>query len=143
MQFIRSVPALLALAAAVIAVLAVLLLPAVPEPCSTEREVNLSLAVRTISGRALLGMNTDTDHLNFGAVSPGVSASRSVRIEHSRDAAVAVDVESEVAEWISITPSSFTLAAGEEKEVFFDAAVPLGAAPGNYTGKARFCILKG
>lgn len=109
-------------------------------PCSTLQEVNMSLAVRLISGRALLGMNADTDHLNFGAVSPGISVRRSVRLEHSRDALVEVDVESEVAEWISITPSSFVLAGGEEKEVSFDAAVPLGATPGIYTGKAVFCI---
>ncbi len=116
--------------------------------CSTVRDVNISLAVRTVPGRALLGMNTDTDHLNFGAVSPGITASRSMRIKHSRDASVEVGIEGVIerevkgylAEWVSITPSSFVLTEGEEQEVVFEAAIPIGAAPGNYTGRARFCV---
>jgi len=111
-----------------------------PSPCDHMETVNASIKVKIIPGRGMLGLNTNTDHLNFGVVSPGIMATRYVRFQHSRNASVTVTMGRDLDVWTEIRPSSFNSTAGNITEVYFDVAVPPGAPVGEYFGKAFFCI---
>lgn len=110
------------------------------QPCSSVRIIDASLKVRTVPNRLMLGLNADTDALKFGAISPGMAATRKVTVQHPEPAAVAVLMKGELAPWTTISPSQFEVQRGEVQEVLFDVQVPPWTAVGNYTGKAVFCI---
>lgn len=108
--------------------------------CTSVERIGGSLTVKIVPGRTMLGLNADTDSLAWGVVSPGITAQRKVTVRRSRDAQVKVWMEGELSSWASVSPSNFTLFAGESKEVSFDVTVPAYALPGNYTATAVFCI---
>ncbi|MBI2666007.1 hypothetical protein HYX13_00180 [Candidatus Woesearchaeota archaeon] len=109
-------------------------------PCTAVETVNASLKVKIIPGRGMLGFNADTDYLNFGVVSPGISIERKVRFQHSKNASITVTMGRDLDVWTTIIPSSFKSTAGRETEVSFEVVVPPGAPEGEYYGKASFCI---
>lgn len=108
--------------------------------CTTLEKIDATLTVKIIPERNMLGLNTDTDALKFGVVSPGIAAMRKVNVQHSRDASVRARMDGELGRWTSISLSEFELSAGETKEVAFEVNVPTYALPGNYSGTAVFCI---
>ncbi len=109
-------------------------------PCTNVERRDAQLKVKIVAGRAMLGLNADTDSLNFGVVSPGIAAMRKVNIQHNADATIKASMEGELASWASISPAEFNVSAGEIREVAFEIAVPNYALPGNYSGTAVFCI---
>ena len=108
--------------------------------CSSIEQINATIKVKIIPNRGMLGLNADTDSLKFGVVSPGITAQRKVVIEHKDEATVLVTMEGPLAVWTVINPAEFSLLPGEKREVLFDVNVPLNAFPGDYAGKAVFCI---
>lgn len=110
------------------------------QPCSSVRIIDASIKVRTVPNRLMLGLNADTDALKFGAISPGMVATRKVNVQHPEPATVSITMAGELSPWTAISPPTFELGAGEIQEVIFDVEVPIWAAVGNYSGKAVFCI---
>ncbi len=108
--------------------------------CTRVEKIEAQLKVKIVPGRAMLGLNADTDSLNFGVVSPGIAALRKVKVQHSAAATVKASLEGELASWTSISPAEFNVSAGEIKEVAFEIMVPNYALPGNYSGTAIFCL---
>ncbi len=109
-------------------------------PCTSVKIIDAFLKVKIIPGRGMIGLNADTDALRFGVVSPGISSSRPVKVQHPTAAEVIVTMKGDLAHWTSISPAQFNLTVGETKEVYFEVAPPFYAAPGEYTGQAVFCI---
>lgn len=110
--------------------------------CSEVRELPASVEVRTVPGRALLGFNTDTDGLKFGAVSQNAEVIRSVTVHYPADAEVRLVAEGALASWLSIQPATMPLVAQEPQQVQFRLLVPPNAPDGNYTGTVRLCFQK-
>ncbi len=128
-----------------IVVIIVLLVPLIknwPTSCTEVKEVPAMVKVKVIPKRNMMGLNTDTDALKFGVLSPGMGAKRSVRIQHGREAEVLATMQGELEGWTLVDPANFTLDAeqGAVRQVYFEVIVPLDAAPGNYTGTAVFCL---
>ena len=107
--------------------------------CKTIDKIDAEIVVKE-SEMSVIGLNADTDDLNFGIVSPTASARKSVNVDYSLDTNVKVTMEGELAEWAVITPGEFYLSQDETKKVHFDIKVPSNAGGGNYTGKAVFCF---
>ena len=110
--------------------------------CDSSDSLNVSFQVKHIPGRQLLGFNADSDKLNFGIVSPGITARRSTIVRYAFPALTTVTMEGELSSWTIITPSNFSLQPAGQQEVFFDITVPAYALGGNYSGKAVFCFQK-
>jgi hypothetical protein len=89
--------------------------------------------------RGNIGLNTDTDHLNFGRVSPKLSSTRSMKLLNSKDYNIEVEVSGSFKDWITVTPQKFSLEANEQAQVFFQASIPSFASAGNHTGTVTFC----
>ena len=107
--------------------------------CTTIDQLETSLEVkRGVSN--LVGLNADTDNLNFGKVSPVSTVERSVKVNYSEDATVKVVIESEFSNWVTIKPRAFKISADEEKEVFLSVNVPGSAEEGTYSGRVKFCF---
>lgn len=109
--------------------------------CSEMREIPASVEVRTVPGRALLGFNTDTDGLKFGAVSQNAEVIRSVTVHYPFDAEVRLVAEGALASWLSL-PETLELAAQVPQDVQFRLLVPPGTSDGNYTSTVRLCFQK-
>lgn len=107
-------------------------------PCATVDEVASSITVE-MRDLPIVGLNADTDSLNFGVVSPTASAKRSINAQYSKKADVSVKAEGDFSEWVSIEPAEFSLDGNTEK-VTFDVKVPANAAEGVYTGRMVFCF---
>ncbi|MGM5487733.1 MAG: hypothetical protein ACQESG_02175 [Nanobdellota archaeon] len=83
-----------------------------------------------------LGMNTDTDRLWFGTISPGSHGKRYVNVTNPKDYPVVVDfsVKGDVSGWIRISDNGFALQPNGSKKLRVFAQVPKTASFGNYTG---------
>jgi len=91
----------------------------------------------------VVGLNADTDSLNFGKVSPGSIVKRSVKVSYNKDAVVFVSINStfdNFNDWIKIDSTKFYLVANEDQEVFFSITVPLYAEDKDYFGEVLFCF---
>jgi len=108
--------------------------------CLDQEQITASLKVKQINGKTMIGLNTDTDSLQFGVVSSGVAAKRSIVVRHSEPAEVRVTMDGQLHSWTSISPASFSLSSNQSVEVFFEAKVPLYTVDGTYTGTATFCF---
>lgn len=109
--------------------------------CSEVRELPASVEVRTVPGRALLGFNTDTDGLKFGAVSQNAEVIRSITVHYPSAAQVRLVAGGALAPWLSL-PGTLELAAQVPQDVRFRLLVPPNAPDGNYTGTVRLCFQK-
>ncbi len=108
--------------------------------CSHVNSIDASIEVET-GNRNAVGLNTDTDSLNFGKASPGATSNkRFVNVKYTADAEVSVFMQGDISTWVMIEPDKFHLVVGGKKEVSFMIRVPSTAEPGNYTGKAVFCF---
>lgn len=90
-----------------------------------------------------VGINTDSDALHFGAISPGGVGTRAVVISNNYKEPLRVKVElyGDFISWVSVE-RDFVLEKGEAKKVAFTVSVPSDAVYGNYTGKAVFVLKK-
>jgi len=76
--------------------------------------------------------------LNFGWISPGSSAVRYIDIGNDKqNARVKLSATGDFADWISVSKNNFLIRTGEQEEIALTAAVPAGAAAGNYTANLR------
>lgn len=89
-----------------------------------------------------IGINTETETLNFGKVSPGASVRRFLNISDTEEVGVISLAGGDLSSQISLAPQKFSLLPGEVKEVAVDFAVPESATAGNYVGEIRFCFRK-
>lgn len=108
--------------------------------CHYPEIIGASIKVKNIEDKNVIGLNADTDSLQFGVVSPGVTARRSIKVHHSVPANARVSMEGPLGAWTSISPSAFSLADNQSLEVFFTVFVPLSATEGDYIGNATFCF---
>lgn len=87
----------------------------------------------------IVGLNTDTDSLKFGVVSPTASVKRIIKVAYTKPAAVNIQMDGDLQPWVAITPAEFDIEPNQTITVEFIASVPEDAADGNYTGKVIFC----
>lgn len=106
--------------------------------CTSLETLNMSITV--IDHQNFAGLTGDRDSLKFGVVSPETIATRSVAVNHSREANVTVFTEGDFSSWVNVGPSEFFIENGKTQEVFFWVSVPPDALPGNYTGRVLFCF---
>ena len=106
--------------------------------CTAVDEAATSITVEK-RNMPVVGLNTDTDSLNFGVVSPTASVERSIKVQYSRKADVSVKAEGDFSSWVEIDPAEFSL-DGNIKKVTFTAKVPPAAEEGIYTGRMAFCF---
>lgn len=97
------------------------------------REIGMKLEVAQ-----KLGLNTDTDMLNFGANFPGNTCKRFMDISFPKRTRVFIGFEGDFAEWVSVDDNRFILEPNENKHLAFLTQIPKDALEGNYTGKAVF-----
>ena len=107
--------------------------------CTTTELVDTSISVER-SYKKVIGFNTESDSLKFGKVSPSSSVKRSINVQYNRDANVIISAEGDFARWIDISPNSFFLQGGSNKEIIFTALVPKNSMSGDFFGKVRFCF---
>ena len=113
--------------------------------CSNIDSVDASVTIETSSKNAI-GINTDTDGLKFGKISPGGQVKRSIFVKYNTSSEVSVlfqNVDSDslaFSSWITIGPKNFNIFSNTSQQVFFTLDVPLNAKSGNYTSKIIFCF---
>ena len=109
--------------------------------CTVTKTIEMSLTVDE-KARLAVGINADTDHLNFGKVSPLSDVRRSVLVNETAPSQVKVFLRGEVGSWTTVQNPDFSLLSREPYEVEFIVSVPASAQEGNYSGKAIFCFLE-
>ncbi len=96
-------------------------------------ETTLKVGVEVVEpGR--IGFSLGSDDLWFGKVPRGGGASRSASVDSPVRASAIITASGEMAPWMTITPSTFTLEAGRARNVVFDINIPENMEPRNYTG---------
>lgn len=112
------------------------------EPCSELDLINTSITVES-GGHIMVGLNTDTDSLRFGKVSPEAAVRRQIQVEYDSAGEVSVEMLSSspnFPRWTAINPGRFDVFPGEKKEVAFEVQVPSGTADSELTGMVRICF---
>ena len=109
--------------------------------CLEKQTIDTFVTIKDIGERKMIGLNTNQDQLNFGAMSPGILGKRTISLVHSTNAEVTITLTGKIASWISMTPlSPISLNARTPQEINFEVKVPNSALAGNYLGKAIFCF---
>ncbi len=109
--------------------------------CAEKQVINASITVKDIGERKIIGLNTNTDSLKFGTLSPGLLGRRSLMLTRNSSALVQIYVTGDLKDWITVVPlSPFFLNAGTSQEINFEVNVPDTAPPGDYLGKVILCI---
>ena len=107
--------------------------------CDEVRLVDMSIVIET-KALSSIGVNTETDSLKFGKVSPLALVQRSLIVNDTRDAEVRVYLQGNLSKWTVVEPAEFTFKANEGRQVEFTVDVPESTLAGNYSGKALFCF---
>lgn len=107
--------------------------------CTKIDNVDASITIKK-STQPIVGLNTDTDSLKFGTVSPKAVVERTMTVQYSNQAEALVMMEGDLAAWTEIDPSQFSLQPAEKKKITFSVSVPEEVMEGNFTGKAVFCF---
>ncbi|MEK6969265.1 MAG: hypothetical protein AABW48_02450 [Nanoarchaeota archaeon] len=106
--------------------------------CSTIDTVDSIVTVKTAE-LPIVGLNTDTDGLKFGVVSPTASVKRTIKVAYTKPAAVNIQMDGDLQPWVAINPAEFEIEPNQTITVEFIVSIPEEAADGNYTGKVLFC----
>jgi hypothetical protein len=79
--------------------------------------------------------NTDSDMINFGKAVPGNTNTRSMVLahDHSKPLLISFKKEGNISGFVAL-PDDFYLEPGLSKEVNINAAIPMDAPQGDYTG---------
>lgn len=109
------------------------------EQCSELGLINTSITVQSGDYR-MIGLNTDTDSLRFGKVSPAAVVRRQIQVGYDSKGEVSVEMLSNFSQWTIINPRNFDVSPGERKEVLFEVVVPPGAPDSELTGIVRICF---
>ena len=110
-----------------------------PTPCSNFKSIDASITIES-APRPIIGLNTDTNSLAFGTLSPTAMVKRSIIVNYSHEATVQVMMTGPLASWVTITPYQFNLPVAENKEVDFFISVPADTSDGSYNGTTLFCF---
>ncbi|MBN2102291.1 MAG: hypothetical protein JW716_05470 [Candidatus Aenigmarchaeota archaeon] len=96
-------------------------------------EIPMKLRIRT---DGYVGINTDTDSINFGSVPRGGTGERLINVTNGDENPHLVRIKSrgQIGEWVSVSDNNFILNPGSVKEVRVKAKTSPGVMPGNYTG---------
>ncbi|HLD05855.1 MAG TPA: hypothetical protein VJG90_09125 [Candidatus Nanoarchaeia archaeon] len=92
--------------------------------------------------KSALGLNTDTDALHFGAVSPGGRSVRVIKIYSEEPSWVTIRLEDELAQWLTAENSSFYLEGKKPEELKFEVRLPREVKEGDYKGKVWIVFRK-
>ena len=94
--------------------------------------VDLRLKVRGF----LIGVNTDTDAVNFGAVPAGSAGERKINITNTdmMPHKIMIKAHGNISSWIAVSDNGFVLGPQETKEISVFAEVPEGTSDGYYGG---------
>jgi len=98
---------------------------------------------RTVSidfkvARGIGGLDTDTDALHFGTLTPGSTGKRNMMVTPIRDARLVVSFSGMAAPFMSVTPDDVRVTKGVPLRLNFTVVMPANATVGNYSGEARF-----
>ena len=94
--------------------------------------------VRTIEGEGKVGVNPTTEKLDFGDLSPGTSAVRTVTVKNETSVPffVAVVKVGSIRTLVKLSENNFMLREGEEREMGFTVYMPPSAQIDKlYTGR--------
>lgn len=93
---------------------------------------------------ANIGLNADTDCINFGKLMPGTSGERAIFMTNkaSYPLRVAILKSGYIADWVDISENNFVLKKKERKKIVFEAFAPENFDFGNYTGKVQIIFKK-
>ena len=91
------------------------------------------------------GLAVDNESLNFGRITPGNSADKSISIGNPTDHKVKILIlpKGLISDWVSISENNFILVPGEKKNVNFEVVAPQNAAFGRYNGTAEVIVKRG
>lgn len=121
---------------AVIAVLGLFLIYTLRPSCKEIIWLNASVNI----AEAKLGVNTDTDSLDFGSLSPGSSAEKIVFVSNNKYSDATVAYFGNISAWLTATPNRFTLENNSNRKLVVDLKIPNDASEGTYSGKIAFCF---
>ena len=97
------------------------------------RETEMTLEVAN-----KLGLNTDTDQLNFGVNFAGNENKRFMEISFPKKTRVLIKLRGDLAFWVVVSENNFLLEPDQTKRLTFTAFIPKDAQEGVYNGKAIF-----
>ncbi|MBI2665230.1 hypothetical protein HYX12_01245 [Candidatus Woesearchaeota archaeon] len=107
--------------------------------CDELRMVNTSVTV-DYGKKNFIGLNTDTDSLAFGKVSPQSTVERSIEVASLKNTEVEIMVKGEISPWLSANYPAFSISANKKEKIFFYLNVPADALAGDYQGMVYFCF---
>ena len=83
-----------------------------------------------------LGINTDTDKLNFGKGMPGTQTKRDLKINNTHDfpISVLIKISGPLKPFITVSKNNFLLDSGETTVVTYFVKTTKETSLGNYTG---------
>jgi len=120
-------------------ILTLILTEKTEEACDTVETLVTSVKVKSSGGYKHIGFDLNKQNLTFGTLSPGVSSERAVSVEYTKNATVYIWTEGNFSSWVSISPKTFEIEPGQQKEIRFTSLVPIIAREGEYNGKMVFC----
>jgi hypothetical protein len=80
------------------------------------------------------GVNTETEELRFGRLSPEQSSTRRIQINAPKESLARVHFYGETAEWLSTPSSEYRLHGNTNHSIDVVMTVPSGAEFGDYSG---------
>lgn len=98
-----------------------------------ERQV---LPIQYTIETGVLGLNTDTDMLRMGAVSPGGSSAREVTFTARFPSSLTITFDGRAGQYMKVKPNNFEVDQGENVSLSFSVHPPKDVTMGNYTGSA-------
>ncbi|HLD00580.1 MAG TPA: hypothetical protein VJC39_02445 [Candidatus Nanoarchaeia archaeon] len=119
---------------------AIIILTLITKPRCSKVEV-LESSIQIVYGeKKFIGLNADTDNLNFGVSSPGSTIKRVVKIQNSLESRVYVTSKGQLTSWLEVNPYQFELEANLPQEVEFILNLPENSPEGEFAGKIYFCF---
>ena len=96
-------------------------------------EIPMKIRVRA---DGYVGINTDTDSINFGSVPRGGTGEKVINVTNGDDKPHLIRIKSrgDISEWISVSDNNFIMQPGTVNEIKIKARTPMDINPGNYTG---------
>ncbi len=96
-------------------------------------EIEMKIKVRP---DRFVGINTDTDCINFGGVPGGAIGERIINVTNGDEHPHLIRIKAKgyIGEWVTVSDNNFILDPHSVKEVRIKAHVPLKTQTGNYTG---------
>jgi hypothetical protein len=89
-----------------------------------------------------LGINTNTDALNFGKNIPGSTSTRQINISNTQKYSVSVSIKltGDLAQFVTVSDNDFILAPNATREIIFYVQTPKDTPQMNFTGVATVVV---